>query len=188
MGSRVCFALALLLSTGCGSAQLRLTGSPNLSTYAEGPDGGSPGSHPTELRFRPGICESMPRWPEYGRLTEQDAIRFLERQDLDVRNERPRADLVYLVVSGAGTAHPIRLRVAILTSAEKAGRELHEALLQHGEGSWGVHRSNLAILGPVASHTDSVTFAARSKLACWGVFTVAGRDDTFVVPGAYTEL
>ena len=27
-----------------------------------------------------------------------------------------------------------------------------------------------------------------ASLACWGVLTVAGRDDTFVVPGGYREL
>jgi hypothetical protein len=61
-------------------------------------------------------------------------------------------------------------------------------LLEHGSGAWGVHRSNLAVLGPAGSHADDVTFAAKTKLACWGVFTIAGRDDTFVVPGGYTEI
>jgi hypothetical protein len=33
-----------------------------------------------------------------------------------------------------------------------------------------------------------LAFALKTRLACWGVLTVAGRDDDFVVPGGYTEL
>ena len=54
--------------------------------------------------------------------------------------------------------------------------------------SWGVHRSNLAVLGPAGDPSDTITFAAVTKLACWGVFTIAETDDAFVVPGGYTEL
>jgi len=75
-----------------------------------------------------------------------------------------------------------------LDNADQAGSELHEALLQHGEGAWGVHRSNLAALIPTGPYTEALAFAAKTKLACWGVFTAAGTDDTFVVPGGYFEL
>jgi len=139
-------------------------------------------------RFRPGVCAGEELEPSYARLDENQVVQFLERQRVDVQIERPRADLVYLVVSGGGSTRPVRLRVAILANADQAGRDLHEAILQHGEGSWGVHRSNVAILGPIAAEEDALAFAAQTKLACWGVFTIAGRDDTFVVPGAYTEL
>jgi hypothetical protein len=40
----------------------------------------------------------------------------------------------------------------------------------------------------VGDPEDDIAFAARTKLACWGVFTVTGLDDAFVIPGAYTEL
>ena len=33
-----------------------------------------------------------------------------------------------------------------------------------------------------------MAFAERTKLACWGVLTVAGPDDAMVVPGGYREL
>ncbi|MGC4088526.1 MAG: hypothetical protein QM756_11650 [Polyangiaceae bacterium] len=82
----------------------------------------------------------------------------------------------------------MRMRVAILRNADEAGAELNQGILQHGIGSWGVHRSNLAVLGPIGALTDDMTFAAKAKLACWGVFTIADRDDTFVVPGGYFEL
>lgn len=140
------------------------------------------------MRFRPGLCEADELHPDYAHLDETSLIGFLERQHIDARVERPRADLLYLSLGGAGTVQPIRLRVAILANADDAGRELHEGILQHGPGSWGVHRSNLAVLGPVGSFSDDIAFAATTKLACWGVFTVAGTDDTFVVPGGYTEL
>jgi hypothetical protein len=150
---------------------------------------GEPGNEELgRTRFRPGVCAGEDLAPSYTHMDEGQVVQFLERQRMDVRVERPRADLVYLVVGGAGTIEPVRLRVAILAGADQAGRELHEAILQHGEGSWGVHRSNIAILGPIAREEDALAFAAQTKLACWGVFTIAGRDDTFVVPGAYTEL
>ena len=112
----------------------------------------------------------------------------MSKQQLDVRVERPRSDLTYLIVTGAGTESPVRLRVAILKNADEAGRELHEAILQHGPGSWGVRRSNLAVLGPIGTLEDDLTFAAKTKLSCWGMFMTAGRDDTYAVPGAYREL
>jgi hypothetical protein len=64
---------------------------------------------------------------------------------------------------------------------------LHEGILQHGQGSWGLHRANLAVLGPIGSAEDDLRFAAKLNLPCWGVFTIAGLDDTFVIPGAYLE-
>lgn len=153
-----------------------------------GQRGGTPSTDITAIRFRPGLCEGEDMTPQRGLLTERHIIGFIEKQGIDVRVERARADLVYLNLSGVGTQSPVRLRVAILDSMEKAGRELHEGILEHGPGSWGVHRANLAVLGPVGSLEDDLTFAAKLKLPCWGVFTVAGADDTFVVPGGYLEL
>jgi hypothetical protein len=140
------------------------------------------------MRFRAGLCDAEELRPDYGRLDETSILRFLERQRIDARIERPRADLMYVNIGGAGTEKPIRLRVAILANADDAGRELHQGILQHGPGSWGIRRSNLAVLGPVGSVGDDIAFAGVTKLACWGVFTIAGTDDAFVVPGGYTEL
>jgi hypothetical protein len=174
---------------GCGpSAVLHLSSVPNMDTVVQSYQGEGGVEELGRTRFRPGVCAGEELTPAYTHLDENQVVQFLERQHLDVRIERPRADLVYVVVAGAGATTPVRLRVAILAGPDQAGRELHEAILQHGEGSWGVHRSNVAILGPIATEEDALAFAAQSKLACWGVFTIAGRDDTFVVPGAYTEL
>lgn len=180
--------LSLLLAACGASPALQLTGGTDYHSFVTDRDGGRAGTDPATLRFRPSLCEASEQKPEYKTLGENDLIEFLARQHIDARIERPRADLTYAILTGAGTRKPVWLRVAILKDASEAGRELHEALLQHGEGSWGVHRSNLAVLGPIASPDDAIAFAATTKLACWGVFTVAGLDDTFVVPGAYTEL
>ena len=62
------------------------------------------------------------------------------------------------------------------------------SLLQHGPGWWGVRRANLAVLAPKTSLHDAAAFALKFKLVCWGMFTIAGNDDAYVVPGPYAEL
>lgn len=173
----------VLWLVGCASASsLRVSGAENWQTHVHGEVGDL-----ASLRFNASVCDHPIR-PERSLLGEADFVEFLRQRDLGVQIERPRADLSYVIVTGAGVQSPVRLRVAILENADEAGRELHEALLQHGPGSWGVHRGNLAILGPVSDVEQSLTFAAKTKLACWGVFTLAGRDDAYVVPGGYLEI
>jgi hypothetical protein len=150
--------------------------------------GAATANDPAGLRFKPGLCDAQELRPDGQTLSEGNLIEFLSRQQLDVRIERPRSDLIYLVVSGAGTDVPVRLRVAVLKNADEAGAELHQALLQHGSGAWGVRRSNLAVLGPIGSLDDDLTFAAKTRLACWGMFMTSGRDDAYAVPGGYREL
>jgi hypothetical protein len=58
---------------------------------------------------------------------------------------------------------------------------------QRGPGAWGVHRSNLAVLGPGGADEEDLAFAARTKLACWGTFTLQAGNDAVVVPGGYME-
>ena len=177
------------LLAGCGpDTLLHVTDGSDWKAYVVDRNGGAPSSDITSLQFRPGLCDGEDLRPEQQLLNEGNLIAFLEKQGVDVRVERQRADLVYLNVTGAGTAQPVRFRVAILEGREQAGRELHGGILQHGEGSWGVHRSNLAVLGPVGSVEDDLRFAAKLNLPCWGVFMMAGRDDSFAIPGAYLEL
>jgi hypothetical protein len=180
-------ALTLILSA-CSSPMLRVTDGTNYKSFVQDRSGGPSGADFTALRFRPETCQGENLEPETQKLDANHLIRFLERQQLSVRVERPRADLIYLVLSGVGTANEVRLRVAILANASLAGEELHGAMLQHGQGSWGIHRSNLAVLGPIGSAEDDLAFAGKYKLACWGMFSMAGRDDTIAVPGAYREL
>ncbi len=153
----------------------------NGSQYADGT------LAPGETRLKASLCESETVRPEYAPLNEGSLVAFLKAHGYEASVVRERGDLVYVDVANAGQ-HPVRLRVAILPDAPAAGRELHEAILQHGPGSWGVHRSNLAVLAPIGSGSEVITFAGKTKLACWGVLTMAGRDDTFVIPGGYTEL
>jgi hypothetical protein len=182
----VCLGLLLV---GCGADPgLRMTDGSDYQSYVRDRSGSAPSSDLSQIRFKQGLCDGQDLRPETQLLTEAHIIKFLERQGVDVRVERQREDLVYINVSGLGTASPVRMRVAILRNADEAGLELHEAILQHGTGSWGVHRSNLAVLGPIGSLNDDLTFAAKAKLACWGIVTVAGDDDSFVVPGGYFEL
>ena len=184
-------ALSFLVvaTASCGAdPSLKVTNRTDWHSFVRSPQGGPAGGDVDQLRFRPNLCEPEALKPDYAMLDQSSLVRFLEEQHIDVRIERPRADLIYLNLTNAGTQRPVRLRVAILKNADEAGRELHEAILQHGPGSWGVHRSNLAILGPVGDLSDDINFAATTRLACWGVFTIASTDDTFVVPGAYTEL
>jgi len=166
----------------------RINDRSDVRAYVTRGGGTTSESSPGGLRFKPGLCDAAELRPEGRVLNEGHIIEFLNKQQLDVRIERPRSDLIYLVVSGAGTDVPVRLRVAVLKNADEAGAELHAAMLQHGPGAWGVRRANLAVLGAIGSLDDDLTFAAKTRLACWGMFMTAGRDDTYSVPGGYREL
>lgn len=187
-------AASCLLVAGCGESQPpRLPEQSTVHVEASIRDSdvvdlshGSPTTTLGELRLRPDACNGVDLHPEYQELQVAQLITFLRASGYDLSETRARSDLSYLDLKTP--AGPVRLRVATLDSSRAAGRDLHEAILQHGQGSWGVHRSNLAVLAPSASIEDMVAFALKSRLACWGVLTVAGRDDNFVVPGGYSEL
>jgi len=134
----------------------------------------------------PSVCSGVDLQPASTALDEQSLLDFLKAQGIATRTARERPDLVYVEAQLNGKT--TRLRVAILNSSPVAGRELHDALLQHGKGSWGVHRGNLAVLGPVNSPENVVAFANKTKLACWGVLTIAAAEEAYVVPGGYREL
>jgi hypothetical protein len=142
-----------------------------------------------EARLRPEVCDGVAEnKPEKTTLDERALASFLQRAGFQTTATRERPDLVYLDVTNSGGDKPVRLRVAVLADSHAAAADLHKAILEHGSGSWGVHRGNLAVLGPIGSVDQIVEFAGRSKLACWGVLTVAGRDDDFVIPGGYLEF
>ncbi len=182
-------ALAGTALAGCAArSDLVVVQRPDVRAALEGVDGREPALAPNAMRLSAKVCEGIDLRPEYETLDAAALVQFLQAQGVKPKIERARADLVYVDVEGAGTAQPVRLRVAILKGAPEAGRELHDAILQHGQGSWGVHRSNLAVLAPVAATEDALAFAIKTKLPCWGVFTMASHDDDFVIPGGYTEL
>lgn len=187
------FALGLgcVAAAGCSNnntPMFRYSG--DGPSYAEGTGGHSGYLAPGDMRIRRKVCDGVDILPDYRHLDENALIDFLAARKLTSEQIRERPDLVYLRVRGPGIDDKdgILLRVAILKGIPEAGKELHEALLQHGPGSWGVHRANLAVLGPIGTANDVITFASASQLACWGVLTMAGRDDDFVVAGGYTEL
>ncbi len=140
------------------------------------------------VRVRPEVCHAVPEnVPEEKSLDESSLVTFLEHQGFQTSVVHERPDLSYVDVKSQGD-EPIRLRVAILPDRFAAGQDLHRALLEHGTGAWGVHRGNLAVLAPVGPVRRAIDFAGRSKLVCWGVFTLAAHDDAYVVPGGYMEF
>jgi hypothetical protein len=191
--ARVRFLFLALFSGGCGAS-----GAAELSTQhgaaadvnvhsAEPEAVGKPGDPELgAMRLKPETCSGIDLEPDYKELGVDDLVQFLRSKGSELGAVQLRGDLTYLDVrSGGGSG---LLRVATLESSSAARRDLHEAILQHGPGAWGVHRSNVAVLGPIGALSDVLGFAVRTRLACWGVLVVAGRDDDFVVPGGYSEL
>lgn len=163
-------------------------GSINLRDSFEGTTGSGPTFEPNRFRLKASVCEGHDLTPVLEKtLDEKALLEHLAAAKLQVKTQKARADLIYVDVLDAGTVAPVRLRLAILKSREAAGRELHEAIQQHGRGSFGFHRGNLAVLAPVAPMEDALAFTVRTQLACWGVLTMAGADDDFAVAGGYTE-
>lgn len=179
-----CTLLALL---GCGGLRpdpYRSTTDWSPHTYARG---GPEGADLAGAQLRSEVCAGQDLRPDHARLSEADLVHFLEARNADVTVERPRGDLAYVSLTGRDGAR-LRLRVAVLSSADEAGRELALAIAQHGKGSWGVHRSNLAVLGPAQAPAEVIELVSETKLACWGVFTLGSGEDVYVIPGGYREL
>ena len=180
--------LAGVLASACEDTSLA---TPNA--YMTTPGGGDRYAQGSlglgSVRLKSDLCEGVAEnKPETTRLDEGALVSFLQAHGLQTQTVHARPDLVYVDVTRSNGDKPMRLRVAILEDAPAAGQDLHHAILQHGDGSWGVHRSNLAVLGPIGSVDQILQFAGDTKLACWGVLTISGRDDDFVVPGGYMEF
>lgn len=140
------------------------------------------------LRYREEVCRGENMSPTHSPLQLDDLVEFLRQRGNNVVVERRRDDLAYLVVASSFTEEPARLRVAILKSRDEAGHELAQALAQSPPGAWGIHRENLAVLGPVGETSHDLAYAAQTHLVCWGVFTLRTTRETLVVPGGYQEL
>lgn len=190
------FLLLLLVGlaascSGSGAVQLNSQDSGKLQGQVRdvNPDDLGQGSMSIELgnmRLNATTCQGETLVPEYSRIGASSFLERLTSSGYTFKVLEAREDLSYVdVQTGSDTS---RFRVATLPSAPEAARHLHEALLQHGQGFWGVHRSNVAVLGPPGGLEQVVDFAVASKLACWGVLTVAGRDDSFAIAGGYQEL
>lgn len=140
----------------------------------------------TEFKFDPRACEGIDLHPIQQKLTYHDLTRWFAARGVNVTPKKARENLWWYEFSDDDGS--IRLRLAVLDDPEGAAKDLHDSLLSHGPGWWGVRRSNLAVLAPKAGLKEAVRFAAKYKLQCWGLFTYAGVDDAYVVGGAYTEF
>jgi hypothetical protein len=153
------------------------------------PEGeGDPSITLGEFKFSPDLCKDFDTRPMVKPLTPDDLTRYFEAQGVKVTPRKARGNLYWYDFPNGEEKGFVRLRLAVLTNPELAAKDLHASLLEHGPGWWGVRRSNLAVLAPKASLRTSLGFAIKYKLPCWGVFTYAGNDDAYVVPGPYGEL
>jgi hypothetical protein len=160
---------------------------PQLITPENGPD---PAIRFSQFKIAPDACKGIDTHPIHAPLTPDDLSRFLEGQGVKITAKKARGNLYWYDFPN-GREPPnnfVRLRLAILDDSAGAAKDLHASLLEHGPGWWGVRRSNLAVLAPKASLHDALAFALKYKLPCWGVFTMAGNDDAYVVTGPYSEL
>ncbi len=142
------------------------------------------------VKIAPQACDKLDTHTITGKLNQEDFSRFLEAQGVKIEPRKARDNLYwYDFPNGeAGPKNFVRLRLAVLEDSPHASADLHQSILEHGPGWWGVRRSNLALLAPKASLHDALAFALKYKLACWGVFTYGGLDDAYVIPGPYGEL
>ncbi len=136
------------------------------------------------------VCEGLEIRTEVREIAQDDLARFLERIGAPPVQVKARGNLYWYDFPGTDPEDGdiVRLRLAVLSDAKEAADELHQSLLQHGPGWWGIRRSNLSILAPKAGLAEAMAFALRYKLPCWGMISVAGLDDVYVVPGPYMEL
>jgi hypothetical protein len=141
-----------------------------------------------EFKIRQEACKDMDLRPVTQPLTPDDLTRFLEVQGLKIAPKKARGNLHWYDFPNGKEKGFVRLRLAVLADAGAASKDLHASLLDHGPGWWGVRRGNLAVLAPKAGLKEALAFALKHKLPCWGIFTYAGVDDAYVVPGPYSEL
>ncbi|MBK8938446.1 MAG: hypothetical protein IPM79_12605 [Polyangiaceae bacterium] len=144
-----------------------------------------------KFKFAPETCTGVDLSMVKDDLDQEDLTRFFAAHNINARAKRARDDLWWYEIENQeddGDRNVLRLRVAVLKDRYAASKDLHDALLQHGPGWWGVRRGNIAVLAPKASLSTALRFALKHKLPCWGMFTYAGVDDAYVVAGGYTEF
>jgi hypothetical protein len=139
------------------------------------------------------VCKDIDTHPVTQKLSPEDFARYLEARGIKIEPRKARDNLYWFDFptgkAKEGEKAPfVRLRLAVLRDQFSASRDLHESLLDHGPGWWGLRRSNLAILAPKADLSTALGFALKHKLVCWGMFAYSGAEDVYVVPGPYTQL
>lgn len=195
-GSSLCLVAALAGATGCRGIDAEVeypSDLPSPNEHLLSPENEKDASVSLgAFKFSPSMCQGIDTGTEVQKLTPDDLAKFLERQGMKVEPKQARPDLFWFDFPNGrdgdnGQKGYVRFRLAVLNSAPLAAKDLHDSVLDHGPGWWGVHRSNLALLAPKAGLDEAVAFAVKYKLPCWGIFTYAGRDDAYVVPGPYAE-
>ncbi len=191
-------ALALLVaSSGCEAGLTSGIDYPDVSDvelddHLLTPEGeAEPSISVSNFKFAPRTCDGIDTRMALQDLDQEDLTRFFAARGLNLKPRKARGDLYwYEITSQEEGEEPtvLRLRLAVLPDRYAAAKDLHDSLLQHGPGWWGVRRGNLALLAPKASLTNALRFAVKYKLQCWGAFTYAGVDDAYVVAGGYTEF
>ncbi len=184
-------ALAALASFGCRGIDADVTypgDLPSLDNQLQSPEGDNDASVTLgAFKFAPAVCQGVDVHAQTAPLTAQDLAAFLDKQGVKVTPIQARPDLYWFDIPNGQENGKLRLRLAILASPALAAKDLHDAVLDHGPGWWGVRRSNLALLLPKAGLDEALAFSVKYKLPCWGIFTYAGHDDAYVVPGPYSE-
>lgn len=140
----------------------------------------------SHFKIGPNTCQGIDRGIVTDDLGPEDLTRFFATHNVKVEQQQAR-DNLYWYGFGAGD-DAVKLRLAILKSPNAAAKDLHDSLVEHGPGWWGVRRGNLAVLAPKAGLSEALRFAIKTKLVCWGMFTYAGADDVYVTVGGYSEL
>ena len=183
--------LALPLSSACSGLDAGVDypdESVDLNRFLLTPENESgPSVSLGSFKIGPEACKGLRTHPIVQPLTQDDFTRFLESQGVKIAPRKARGNLYWYDFPNGDDGF-VRLRLAVLDTPALAAKDLHGSLLDHGPGWWGVRRSNLAVLAPKAGLDGALDFALKHKLVCWGMFTYAGNDDAYVVPGPYAEL
>jgi hypothetical protein len=162
---------------------------PEVDSKLSTPEGeGDPSVSLGTFKIRPEVCQGIDTHPITQKISQDDFTRFLETQGAKVTPTKARGNLYWYDFPNQKENGFVRLRLAVSEDPSLSAKYLHDSLLEHGPGWWGLRRSNLAILAPKASLREGLAFAIKHKLVCWGMFTLVGNDDAYVVPGPYTEL
>jgi len=163
----------------------------DLDDYLQTPEGAAdPSVTLSEFRIAPRTCSGIDTHMQMGPLDQEDLSRFFAARGIQLKPKKARNDLWWFEFPAGKNPEDgvVRLRVAILKDRDAAAKDLHDSLLQHGPGWWGLRRGNLAILAPKASLDEALQFAIKYRLVCWGMFTYTGVDDAYVVAGGYSEF
>lgn len=139
------------------------------------------------------VCKDIDTHPITQKLSPEDFARYLEERGIKIEPRKARDNLFWFDFPTGENKEGeerkfVRLRLAVLRDQFAASRDLHESLLDHGPGWWGLRRSNLAVLAPKTELSTALGFALKHKLVCWGMFAYSGTEDVYVVPGPYTQL